>query len=238
MDKFHGNLEELKKLVESCGIVGNWQDNEKASNHSFRGQRGEVLNWWPSKGTIQFQGQRKDEFKALLSEMGDETENAAETIAPNEAKIFVVHGHDREARDQLELILMRLELQPYILQNSDGEGKTIVEALETNIYQRASFGVILLTPDDFGYAKSDGETEKKPRARQNVILEMGMVMAALGRKNMLILKKGALEMPSDTAGIIHVEFNDHVREIVPKLAERLQGAGFQIDPKKIAEASA
>jgi predicted nucleotide-binding protein len=95
-----------------------------------------------------------------------------------------------------------------------------------------------LTPDDYGYAKSAGETEKQPRARQNVILEMGMVMAALGRNKMVILKKGALEMPSDAAGILYIEFNDHVREIVPKLAQRLQGAGFNIDPKKIAAASA
>ena len=45
-------------------------------------------------------------------------------------------------------------------------------------------------------------------------------------------------MPSDVNGILYIEFNDHVREIVPKLAQRLQGASFQIDPKKIAEVSA
>lgn len=116
--------------------------------------------------------------------------------------------------------------------------KTIIEALEQNIYRDAAFGIILLTPDDFGYSKAAGETEKQPRARQNVILEMGMVMAALGRHKMVILKKGALEIPSDAAGILYIEFNDHVREIVPKLAQRLQGAGFQIDPRRIAEASA
>ena len=69
-------------------------------------------------------------------------------------------------------------------------------------------------------------------------MEMGMVMAALGRGKMAILKKGALEMPSDAAGILYIEFNEHVREIVPKLAQSLQGAGFDIDPKKIAAASA
>ena len=133
---------------------------------------------------------------------------------------------------------MRLGLTPFILQNADGESKTIIEALEQNIYREAAFGIVLLTPDDFGYSKAAGETEKQPRARQNVILEMGMVMAALGRQKMVILKKGALEMPSDANGILYIEFNDHVREIVPKLAQRLQGAGFQIDSKKIAEASA
>jgi predicted nucleotide-binding protein len=67
---------------------------------------------------------------------------------------------------------------------------------------------------------------------------MGMVMAALGRGRMVILKKGALELPSDAGGILYIEFNDHVREITPKLAQRLQSAGFDIDPHKIAAASA
>jgi predicted nucleotide-binding protein len=118
----------------------------------------------------------------------------------SEARIFVVHGHDRDARDQLELVLMRLGLKPFILQNSNGGSRTIIETLEQNIYRDAAFGIILLTPDNFGYSKIAGETEKQPRARQNVILEMGMVMAALGRPRMAFLQKGALERPSDTDG--------------------------------------
>lgn len=238
MSKFLGSIDELKAAVESCGVSGAWKENEKSNSHQFRGRTGEILNWWPSKGTLQFQGENKDAFKVALEQAiaGSAAPTAISTAG--NAKIFVVHGHDRDARDQLELVLMRLGLQPFILQNSDGESKTIIEALEQNIYREAAFGIILLTPDDFGYSKAAGETEKQPRARQNVILEMGMVMAALGREKMVILKKGALEMPSDAAGILYIEFNDHVREIVPKLAQRLQGAGFQIDPKRIAEASA
>lgn len=237
MSKFHGTLDELKGAVENCGLRGDWSDNDKAANHSFRGKTGEILNWWPGKGTLQFQGQNQDAFRtALMSAVASTTPATAVSAAAN-ANIFLVHGHDRDARDQLELVLMRLGLQLFILQNADGESKTIIEALEQNIYREAAFGIVLLTPDDFGYSKAAGETEKQPRARQNVILEMGMVMAALGRQKMVILKKGALELPSDAAGILYIEFNDHVREIVPKLAQRLQGAGFQIDPKMIAGAS-
>ena len=94
-----------------------------------------------------------------------------------------------------------------------------------------------MTPDDYGYKKSQNEADRQPRARQNVIFEMGMVMASLGRDRMLILKKGALEMPSDAAGIQYHEFNDHVKEIVPKLVQRLGQLGFEIDTNKIAAAS-
>lgn len=238
MSKFHGAVDELKAAVDSCGLVGAWTDNAKANNHSFRGRTGEVLNWWPSSGTLQFQGANADAFRTSLNAALSGAAPISAVAVAASAKIFVVHGHDRDARDQLELVLMRLGLQPFILQNSDGESKTVIEALEKNIYREAAFGIVLLTPDDFGYSKAAGETEKQPRARQNVILEMGMVMAALGRDKMVILKKGALEMPSDAAGILYIEFNDHVREIVPKLAQRLQGAGFNIDPRSIAGASA
>jgi predicted nucleotide-binding protein len=238
MKQFHGSIEELKAAVEACKLAGEWSERSDNGLHSFRAKTGEVLNWWPSKGTIQFQGKGQDDFREKLTVVTGVPAAPKPAQATPSAKIFVVHGHDREARDQLELVLMRLGLQPFILQNADGGSKTIIEALEQHIYQEAAFGIVLLTPDDYGYPKTKGEADRQPRARQNVILEMGMIMAALGRARMVILKKGALELPSDAAGILYIEFNDHAREIVPKLAQRLQSAGFEIDPTKIAAASA
>ena len=55
-----------------------------------------------------------------------------------------------------------------------------------------------------------------PRARQNVVLEMGMVLSALRRPNVAILKKGHIEIPSDVHGIIYIPFNDHVNEVAGK----------------------
>lgn len=238
MKQFHGSIDELKAAVEACKLAGEWSERPDNGLHSFRAKTGEVLNWWPSKGTIQFQGKSQEVFREKLTAATGAPAAPQPASATPSAKIFVVHGHDREARDQLELVLMRLGLQPFILQNADGGSKTIIEALEQHIYQEAAFGIVLLTPDDYGYPKTKGEADRQPRARQNVILEMGMIMAALGRARMVILKKGALELPSDAAGILYIEFNDHAREIVPKLAQRLQSAGFEIDPTKIAAASA
>ena len=234
MSKFHGDLDELRALVGATRRFGEWRDIP--SGHSFRAKTGEIINWWPGRGTIQCQGHKPAEFQAELERLlaGGMPEAAHKNKA---AKIFVVHGHDRDARDQLELILHRLGLEPFILQNNDSGGKTIVEVLEQNIYQDAAFGIILLTPDDYGYSKTESEADRKPRARQNVILELGMVMAALGRNKMAILQKQTLERPSDTDGILRIEFNGHVREAVPKLVHRLQAAGFEIDGAALAGAS-
>ena len=239
MSQFFGDIDQLKQIVESAGYVGVWQHKEPNNCHSFKARTNEVLNWWPGKGTVQFQGKNSGVMKSAIDPLLDNPSMPITKLeAVSDKKIFIVHGHDNNARDQLELILRRLGLEPFILQNSEAGSKTLVEALEASIYKETGLGIILMTPDDYGYSKQKTEADRQPRARQNVILEMGMVMASLGRERMLILKKGALEMPSDAAGIQYHEFNDHVREIVPKLAQRLQQLGFNIDTSKIAEASA
>jgi predicted nucleotide-binding protein len=107
------------------------------------------------------------------------------------------------------------------------------EALEQQIYREAAFGIVLMTPDDYGYPKAKGEVDRQPRARQNVVLEMGMVFASLGRDRMVILKKRALEIPSDIDGVLRLEFNDHVKEVGVRLATRMKNAGIEIDDSLI-----
>jgi predicted nucleotide-binding protein len=78
-------------------------------------------------------------------------------VAPAGKKVFVVHGHDSTAREQLELVLHRLKLDPFVLANTGGGGLTIIEALEKEIGLQpggARFGIVLMTPDDMGYAKA------------------------------------------------------------------------------------
>ena len=57
-----------------------------------------------------------------------------------------------------------------MLANTSGNGMTIIEALEEEIVKdsddKCKFGIVLLTPDDIGYSKKDGEKGAEPRARQ------------------------------------------------------------------------
>lgn len=240
--KFHGTIEELKAKCEAAGIRGEW--SEKPNNCWRLVQRDRAgLNWSENKGTLWFDG--PESAKLLLQRS---IENAlSDGEAPVEVSsetdvavtVFVVHGHDTTAREQLELVLHRLGLEPYVLQNRDGGGLTIIENLEKMIGRNAesSFGIVLLTPDDMGYAKVEGDQDSKPRARQNVILEMGMLLASLTRPRVAILQKGYVETPSDASGIIYIPFNEHVKECVPKLAERLTKAGFDIPTARVTHAS-
>jgi predicted nucleotide-binding protein len=242
---FKGAAEDLIAKVAAAGVAGEWAVDGQGK-HCFRAKKGGILNFWPSKGTLQFQGKAdaRAELEAIFADGGavampvGAVAGTPQKATDRRTKIFVVHGHDSHALEQLELVLRRLNLDPYILQNNDGGSKTIIEALEQQIYREAAFGIVLMTPDDFGYSKAKGEAERQPRARQNVILEMGMVFASLGRERMVILKKGALEIPSDIDGVLRLEFNDHVKEVAVRLATRMKTAGIEIDDALIHKAGA
>ena len=245
-NKFKGTYEALQEQVERTGIIGEWSEqNNNGVYKQYTTEDGAILNWWIKKKTIYFQGADdvKIPFETAFYNSSD-AENAtapavriATTPRNNKTQIFIVHGHDRTSRDQLELILRQFGLIPYILQNNNAQSKTLIEALEKQIYDEAAFGIILMTPDDYGYSKNENEENRQHRARQNVILEMGMVLASLGRKKTVILKKGNIEIPSDVNGVIYLEFNDQVREIAIKLARQMQGAGIEIQEDLITEAA-
>jgi len=244
--KWKGKIEELQLILSSAGVRGKWSEDGKGK-HIFRGDDDGILNWWPKTGTIQCQGptESKNKLEKILESPPPKIESDSNqekiSFVPNPARkqIFIVHGHDSTSRDQLELALRRLGLEPFILMNTSGGGKTIIEALEGQIGRdyTSDFGIVLMTPDDFGYSKTDGESKAEPRARQNVVLEAGMLLASLTRERMAIVVKGHIEMPSDLQGIIHLGFNDHIREVIPKLCQRLKEVGFDLNPTQIAAAS-
>ncbi|MDE0661443.1 MAG: nucleotide-binding protein [Gammaproteobacteria bacterium] len=238
--EYHDGLEALRRLIDASGVEGNWSE-DGTGKHTFKSQRKGVLNYWPRTGTVQCQGKTEPqaELEAIFAPEGAESKSATAALQKEErTRIFVVHGHDTRSLEQLELVLRRLGLDPYILQNNDGESKTLIEALEQRIYRESTFGIVLLTPDDFGYPKNKTDEDRQPRARQNVILELGMVLASLGRERMVLLKKGALVVPTDVSGIIYLEFNEHVKEVAVKLAMRMKGAGIEIEDSIIPSAAA
>jgi len=62
--KYYGSIEDLKWLVVSATISGDWE--QQGDKWVFRSSRGGILNWWPSSGTVHFQG--KDPGKSQLQE--------------------------------------------------------------------------------------------------------------------------------------------------------------------------
>jgi predicted nucleotide-binding protein len=80
---------------------------------------------------------------------------------------------------------------------------TIIQKFEKHANQ-ATAAVCILTPDDLVVAT--GTDEEKRRARQNVILEMGYFFGYLGRRHVILLHRGEVEIPSDIYGITYIKF--------------------------------
>ena len=131
-------------------------------------------------------------------------------------------------------MLHKMGLEPIVLANLPTAGDTIIEKLERYLGEHgdAGFACVLLTPDDEGHKAGKGE-EKRYRARQNVILELGMVLARLGRRRVLILIKESVEQPSDIAGLIYRPFKERVDELRGTLFKDLQEAGYKPDAKAL-----
>jgi predicted nucleotide-binding protein len=144
-------------------------------------------------------------------------------------KVFVVYGHDENARTELEAMLRRWHLEPLILDQLTSGGQTIIEKLES-VRRDANFAVILATPDDEGHRKEHAE-ENAYRARQNVVLELGMMLALLGRSRVAILVKSDVNMerPSDIQGLIYIPFKENVADAKLALAKEINAQGIPID---------
>ena len=61
------------------------------------------------------------ETSSTTADLGTESRDCP-SFPVEKPKAFVVHGHDIVAREQLELVLHRLGLEPFVLANSGGGG--------------------------------------------------------------------------------------------------------------------
>ncbi len=147
-------------------------------------------------------------------------------------KVFIVHGHNEGTREKLARFLEQLEFTPVILHEQASRGGTVIEKVEA--HSDVGFAVVLLTPDDEG--REIGGT-LRPRARQNVVLELGYFLGRLGRKHVCALKQGELEIPSDFEGVVYVKFDDS-GGWKQALGKELEAAGFEIDWGKAMRATA
>ena len=144
-------------------------------------------------------------------------------MPPTSNKVFIVHGHDDGARETVARFLERLGFHAIILHEQANQGRTVIEKVEAN--GDVGFAVVLLTPDDQGCVKN-GVLE--PRARQNVLLELGYFIGRLGRAKVCALKRGDLEIPSDFAGVVW-ETMDNGNGWKLALARELKAAGHNVD---------
>jgi predicted nucleotide-binding protein len=161
--------------------------------------------------------------KALKEEAVVALARAASLPKPS-TRVFVVHGHDEEAKQTTARFLENIGLEPIILHEQPTSGRTIIEKFED--HADVGFAVVLLTPDDVAHA-ANAPTKVSGRARQNVILELGYFIGRLTRRRVCALYKPGVEIPSDYQGVGYIEL-DPAGGWRTKLAQELVKEGFAI----------
>ncbi|WP_316214552.1 nucleotide-binding protein [Bradyrhizobium sp. SZCCHNR2035] len=143
---------------------------------------------------------RKD-IEAMIPD--DAPSAAPEPVAASK-KIFLVHGRDERARNEVALFLRNLGLDPIILHLRPNSGRHLLTKFREES-EGASFAVVLMTPDDIG-GIAGGTAEVQPRARQNVVFELGFFIGKLGPARVAALLKSNVEKPSDFDGIAYIPY--------------------------------
>jgi len=136
--------------------------------------------------------------------------------------VFIVHGRDDLNKLRLEKLLhKRWRLEPIILSEEAGKGRTLIEKFEQEA-QRATYAMAIFTPDDL--IKVEGK--KYTQARPNAIFELGWFYGRLGRKRVCILFKKGTKIHSDLEGIIRIEFGNSIEEKIMEIEKELKEAGL------------
>jgi predicted nucleotide-binding protein len=236
-------LDAVRKRLEEAGHTPQELKVNDTQTQIWVPEIDAIANVWSTTGTCNVQGREQAALEALLGDLvgrggrrGSRARRVpsgspAVTTASGPKKVFVVYGHDRTALDQLANMLRRWDLEPLILEELPSGGNTIIEKLE-HYQEGVGWGVVLLTPDDLGYPALD-PSGAAPRPRQNVVLEMGMLLGKLGRQHVTMLYKASdpkMELPSDINGYIYIPFQNDVRDAGQQLAKEMGDAEFHTVP--------
>jgi predicted nucleotide-binding protein len=206
-------LNDLEKIYYSCfaGI------DENVTDESWSEGQGKMLNL----------------FKTMEEDL---TLNANKIIKKDKTKlyneIFIVHGHDEEMKQAVARTVEKIGLVPIILHEQPNKGRTIIEKFED--YSDVNFAIVILSPDDIAYPKDKPPENKRFRARQNVIFELGFFVGKLERKHVLILfrEEENFEIPSDYLNICYTPYDNKGQWRFDLIGE-LNSCGYNVDANKL-----
>lgn len=126
------------------------------------------------------------------------SEHASPVAKEPPRRVFITHG---PAKDWLEVqayIEKDLGLRTLELAQEASLGNTIIEKLEYNSAS-CDAAVIVMSGDD-------ADAEGQPRARENVLHEIGFFQSKYGRRNVVLLHEDGVSIPSNLGGIVYTAY--------------------------------
>ncbi|MBB3956297.1 TIR domain-containing protein [Novosphingobium sediminicola] len=194
-----------------------------------RGSSPDISIRFPSSNGSALGNAAGEPKELIILENNDSKDSLVTEIS---TKVFVVHGRDDATKNEVSLFLRTVGLEPIILHMRPNGGRHLLTKFQEES-SGAAFAVVLMTPDDEGGLA--GATQMKPRARQNVVLELGFFLGKLGPANVAALMKDDVERPSDFDGIAYIPF-DASGSWKTLLARELEYAHVPFDHGKLLTA--
>ena len=177
------------------------------------------------------EGKLYHSLKQVGEKENDIQNNHAESQEKREvipkSKVFIVHGRDNGAKQEVSRFIESLNLEAIILHEQASSGMTIIEKIE-HYSSESEFALVLYTPCDQGRGFHESKHPPQNRARQNVVFEHGYLMSKLGRQNVCALVKGDIETPNDISGVIYINL-DSPGAIIPFLIKKTKTYAFKIE---------
>lgn len=220
------NFELLARSFDSNSIA----DESRPSKGRIKGLMGFTVDVQAFRSDVDDHVNRLESILERLPLIPESVQSAYPNIkTPLGKDVFIVHGHDEAAKESVARLIEKLGLHAIILHEQPNAGRTVIEKFEG--FSNVGFAVVLLTPDDIG-ADKDKRDELKPRARQNVILELGYFTGKLGRGRVCALYKEGVEIPSDYQGVLYIPMDDAGGWRM-SLAKEIKQAGIEVDLNRI-----
>jgi predicted nucleotide-binding protein len=150
-------------------------------------------------------------------------------------QVFLVHGRNDEVKQAVAGLLERTGPHEVTILNERPSDRRMLVEQFVEPAAELRYAVVLLTADDVGAPRLDSDREPyfSPRARQGVVFEMGVLVAALTPRCMCVLYEDGVELPCDLDGIVYVRL-DLAGTWQSKLLLHLRDAGFDYDLNRLA----
>lgn len=148
--------------------------------------------------------------------------------------VFIIHGHDNEMKNTVARFLEGIGVDAVILHERPDKSRTIIQKV-LDYANDIGYAIALLSPDDMGYSKERGAGSELPRARQNVILELGIFLGKHGKDKVILLvrEREKIEFPSDYDGVLVKDYHSNSDNWKNDLIKELKNWKFNVDANKM-----
>lgn len=159
-----------------------------------------------SSGTTDFEGRGYIEISPILTLQIDLSYifevrsncRIGESVEIILNRVFISHGRSKEWYKVQAYIEKDIKIPTLELAQEANLGRTVLQKLNEES-DKCSYAVIVMTgDDDIGYGK--------PRARENVMHEIGLFQGKYGLQNICLLYEEGTNIPSNIHGLVYIPF--------------------------------